>query len=98
MFYERVRKFKLTPSIKTLFGLAKGFGRLFVKTSLEKTLGFDRGYAYFQDFIPDNDSDIRVIIIGDKAFGIKRMTRNNDFRASGSGLISYEIEDIPKEV
>ena len=97
LFYERIRKFKLKPSLTTLFGLIKGVGRLFIKTRLEKVLGPDGGYAYFQDFIPRNDSDIRVIIIGEKAFGIKRMVRSNDFRASGSGLISYNIDDIPKE-
>ncbi len=97
LFNERIRKFKLTPSHKTLLGLAKGVARLFVPTDLEKTLGKDRGYAYFQEFIPNNDSDIRVIIIGEKAFGIKRMVRKNDFRASGSGLISYNINDIPNE-
>jgi glutathione synthase/RimK-type ligase-like ATP-grasp enzyme len=37
-----------------------------------------------------NDSDIRVITIGDKAFAIKRMTRPNDFRASGGGNTKYE--------
>jgi glutathione synthase/RimK-type ligase-like ATP-grasp enzyme len=46
--------------------------------------------VYFQDFIPNNDSDIRVIVIGDKAFAIKRMVRADDFRASGSGTILYE--------
>lgn len=97
LFNERIRKFKLNPSRKTLIGLAKGLARLFVPTDLEKTLGKDRGYAYFQEFIPNNDSDIRIIIIGEKAFGIKRMVRKNDFRASGSGLISYDIDDIPKE-
>lgn len=43
-----------------------------------------------QDFIPNNDHDIRVIVIGDKAFAIKRMVRKNDFRASGSGNILYD--------
>jgi len=40
--------------------------------------------------MPDNDHDIRVIIIDGKAFAIKRMVRTNDFRASGSGNIQYE--------
>ena len=54
-----------------------------------------KGYVYFQDFIPDNKYDIRVIVIGSKAFAIKRMVRENDFRASGSGHIVYEKEEIP---
>lgn len=52
------------------------------------------GYVYVQDFIPGNSFDIRVIVIGSRAFGIKRMVRKNDFRASGSGNIIYDHDQI----
>lgn len=55
------------------------------------------GYAYFQDFMPDNQFDIRIIVIGDKAFAIKRMVRKDDFRASGSGNIIYDKIEIPEK-
>jgi hypothetical protein len=97
LFKDRKRKFKHKQSKETIIGLFKGFVRLFVATKFEKVMGREKGYAYFQDFIPNNDSDIRIIIIGKRAFGIKRMVRENDFRASGSGIISYDINDIPKE-
>lgn len=42
------------------------------------------GYVYFQDFVQNNDSDIRVLVIGNRAIAKKRMNRKNDFRASGS--------------
>jgi glutathione synthase/RimK-type ligase-like ATP-grasp enzyme len=54
--------------------------------------GRERGYIYFQDYIPGNEFDIRIVIVGDKAFAIKRMVRKDDFRASGSGMILYEKE------
>ncbi|WP_093883126.1 hypothetical protein [Syntrophus gentianae] len=57
----------------------------------------DKGYVYFQDFIPENTHDIRVIVIGKRAFAIKRMIRENDFRASGSGKIIYGHEEINLE-
>ena len=76
----------------TLEDLLKGFYRLIKKPAFSIVAGKEVGYVYFQDFIPGNDSDIRVIVIGDKAFAIKRMTRKNDFRASGSGDIVYEKE------
>jgi glutathione synthase/RimK-type ligase-like ATP-grasp enzyme len=56
--------------------------------------GNEKGYAYFQDFIPNNTYDIRIIVIGDKAFGIKRVNRENDFRASGSGKILYDKNEL----
>ncbi len=70
--------------------LLKATGRLFFTTEYSRMQGTEKGYIYFQDFIPNNDFDIRVIVIGDHAFAIKRMTRKNDFRASGSGTIFYE--------
>jgi glutathione synthase/RimK-type ligase-like ATP-grasp enzyme len=69
---------------------AKSIRRVFVSTRFAKTVGNQKGYVYFQEFIPNNDSDIRVIVIGDKAFAIKRMTRPNDFRASGGGVIMFD--------
>lgn len=56
--------------------------------------GKECGYAYFQEFIPNNTYDIRVCVVGNKAFGLKRYTRDNDFRASGSGNISYSKVEI----
>jgi glutathione synthase/RimK-type ligase-like ATP-grasp enzyme len=57
-------------------------------------MGNEVNYLYFQEFIPNNDSDIRIIVIDGKAFGIKRMNRENDFRASGSGFILYDKDSI----
>lgn len=48
------------------------------------------GYVYFQDFIPENDYDTRLIIIENKAYGMHRKVRTGDFRASGSSEYSYE--------
>ncbi|MDD2674382.1 MAG: hypothetical protein PHF81_05830 [Flavobacterium sp.] len=72
----------------------KGVVRLFWKPDYARLFNNERGYVYFQEFVPNNDSDIRIIVIDGKAFGIKRMTRENDFRASGSGLILYDKELI----
>ena len=74
--------------------LLKSIRRLFVSTRFARTVGNQKGYIYFQEFIPNNSYDIRVIVIGDRAFAIKRMVRPNDFRASGSGNIKYEKSEI----
>ena len=55
----------------------------------------EKGYVLFQEFIPNSIFDIRVIVINNKAFAIKRMVRNGDFRASGSGNISFNVAEIP---
>lgn len=77
-----------------LVGLSKGIGRLFITPEFSKLQSNEKGYAYFQDFVEGNDSDIRIIVIGNKAFAIKRLVRPNDFRASGSGRIVYDKSAI----
>ena len=84
---ERWRKFRLGKA--TLFDLLKGVGRLMHKPAYSRIIGRERGYVYFQDFIPDNTFDIRIIVIDKKAFALKRIVRANDFRASGSGDFKY---------
>lgn len=85
---ERLRLFKKgkTDSKNVLRGIV----RLAYPPAYSKVAGKENGYAYFQDFIPGNDHDIRVVVIDEKAFAIKRMVRDNDFRASGSGNILYD--------
>lgn len=92
---ERVRKFRLGKT--DLWDVIKGIVRLVYTTDYSRVSGREVGYVYFQDFIPLNSYDIRVIVIGNKAFAIKRMVRANDFRASGSGSIFYEKEHFQEE-
>lgn len=52
------------------------------------------GYFYVQEFLPKNDCDTRITIIGNRAFGFRRMVRPGDFRASGSGFVDVDPEAI----
>lgn len=92
---ERVRLFKARKT--TFFDVSKGVVRLFYTTQYARVTGKEMGYVYFQQFIPQNDSDIRVCVVGDKAFAIKRMVRKNDFRASGSGIVLYDKKYFNEE-
>jgi glutathione synthase/RimK-type ligase-like ATP-grasp enzyme len=53
-----------------------------------------KNYAYFQKFLAGNTFDTRITVIGRRAFGFRRYTRQRDFRASGSGNIDYMKEGI----
>jgi glutathione synthase/RimK-type ligase-like ATP-grasp enzyme len=55
-----------------------------------------RGYVYFQEFLPGNGFDTRIIVIGHRAFGFLRLNRPNDFRASGSGRTVYDPDRIDR--
>lgn len=92
---ERWRKFRLG---KTNFqDLIEGVVRFVLPPPYARKRGREKGYVYFQEYVPDNTFDIRIIIIGDRAFAIKRMIRKDDFRASGSGMILYEKEHFTDE-
>jgi glutathione synthase/RimK-type ligase-like ATP-grasp enzyme len=92
---ERWRKFCLGKN--NFLDIIKGLIRFIYPTKYARVAGKERGYVYFQDFIANNEFDIRVIVINDKAFAIKRMVRENDFRASGSGIIKYEKNNFDEK-
>ncbi|MBK8683460.1 MAG: hypothetical protein IPN31_16425 [Bacteroidetes bacterium] len=87
---ERFRKYRKGKT--NLKDVLKGVVRLVKPLDYVKVSGKEIGYIYFQEFIPGNDHDIRVVVIGNKAFAIKRLVRKNDFRASGAGDILYAKE------
>lgn len=73
------------------YDVAKYLGLfLFPKLRGIHLLSRHKGYVYFQEFIPNDGFDYRMIVIGEKAFAIRRQSREGDFRASGSGIISYD--------
>ncbi|MBA7506226.1 hypothetical protein ES706_04907 [subsurface metagenome] len=97
---ELVAKLRTHSGRKSLDLLGK-IGR-FPQTALKiyrinKYLGREKGYVYFQDFVPDNQLDTRITVIGNRAFGFTRNVRERDFRASGSGSIDYSLNRINPE-
>lgn len=91
-FKERYRQFKNKRI--SLFSLIKSSFRLILPTRYSKMSGREVGYIYFQDFIENDGFDTRVIVIGDKAFAMKNIVRENDFRASNSGNFVFDKEEI----
>jgi hypothetical protein len=95
---ERYYILNRDKNLKGLRLFLGGFARILVPTMTEKYSSCENGYIYFQDFIPDNGFDTRLVIIGDRCFGFIRYNRKNDFRASGSGDIAYGKEFINEEM
>lgn len=93
------QKLRLAKQIRNPFKLIKKVKNFLKKNKENKNLfPNERGYAYFQQFLPNNNFDTRIIVIGDIAFGIVRYNRDNDFRASGSGKLSLLAKDIDLEM
>ena len=96
-FTDCLIKYKRDKDSAHFFSLLKSMVRLFIPTRFEKINGREIGYVYFQDFIPNNSFDIRIMAIGNRAYGTKRIVRMNDFRASGGGLSIYDPKQIDIE-
>jgi glutathione synthase/RimK-type ligase-like ATP-grasp enzyme len=89
------KRFRTARQRHDMLGVVKRLPRtLATIRQLNQALGHERGYIYFQDFIPDNQFDTRVTIIGNRAFAYTRNVRPGDFRASGSGDVVYDIQRI----
>lgn len=57
-----------------------------------------RGYLLVQEFLPGNEFDTRITVIGNRAFGFRRFNRPDDFRASGSGRIDFDHTKVDLEI
>ena len=105
MFTKGVNSFKAPLNLNfkiafkgILYNLKRYFSnRIPLAKKKNKLVGKEFHYAYFQEFLPKNDHDIRILVIGDKAIGLKRLVAKNSFKASGSGIILYDHELIPIE-
>jgi glutathione synthase/RimK-type ligase-like ATP-grasp enzyme len=58
----------------------------------------ERQYVFFQEFIPNNAWDYRLMIVGERCWGFRRFVRPNDFRASGSHNWDVDHTRIPLEI
>lgn len=92
--YLKERFCKWRDNKDSIVGVLKGVYRLFVIPVFAKMHSRERGYVYFQEFIPDNSFDTRVVVIGgERALYERRYCRKGDFRASGSGEFEYVDAD-----
>jgi glutathione synthase/RimK-type ligase-like ATP-grasp enzyme len=56
-----------------------------------------KNYVLFQEFLPNNAFDHRIVIIGKRAFGFRRFNQPNDFRASGSSKKDIDPQNVDPE-
>ncbi len=54
-----------------------------------------KNYIFFQDYVPNDGYDIRVIVVGNRLFGYYRKVLKGDFRASGMNQV--EKKALPEK-
>lgn len=92
------QKLRIAKQIKDPIKLARKTIGFFKKNKRERTLAnAEKGYVYFQEFMSNNAFDTRIIVVGEIAFGIRRFNKENDFRASGSGKLDFDVSKIDLE-
>lgn len=96
-FRERVWQLRRDRSGRALVNVLRGLYRAVWPNRTMAKLPRHFDYVYFQDFIPNNDSDVRVMVVGERVCAAKRSVRDGDFRASGSGKVIYQKDLIPKD-
>lgn len=95
---DALKRYRAAKRRSDLLNVVKRIPQVLVKIqNFKRMMGREKGYVYFQDFIPGNDFDTRVTIIGDRAFAYTRNVRPGDFRASGSGDIVYDTGRIDRK-
>ncbi|HON17716.1 MAG TPA: hypothetical protein PK990_00940 [Salinivirgaceae bacterium] len=92
-FKEQLRKYSQKKN--SLLEVLKPLTHIIIPYKIERAKGREKGYVYFQDFIPNCEYDLRLQFIGDRCYAMKRFVRKNDFRASGAGNIDYDGSKIP---
>ena len=89
---SRIIDVRKDTNSENFMSLLKSILRIFIPTEVEKYSSKQKGYIYFQDFIPNNDYDNRIVVMRGKCYAVRRYNRENDFRASGSGNWAFEKE------
>jgi glutathione synthase/RimK-type ligase-like ATP-grasp enzyme len=87
---NQIWKFKRDKTFRRFLGIINGLRILLMGSNSENILAKEKGYVYFQEFLPNNDFDTRVQVIGNRAFFVRRFNRTGDFKASGSGKLKFD--------
>ena len=87
----RFQHFDVKKEVRRIARIGK---RLVTRVDIDSFWQKEKNYIYFQKFLPQNKYDTRITVIGGRAFAYRRFTRDNDFRASGSGKINYDKNEI----
>lgn len=88
--YKAYSKLQSSKDLKMIVSRVKKIPQFLNTRKHAKMMPIEKGYCYFQEFIPNEGYDLKVVVIGDKMTFCARSVRKNDFRASGGGDCYYD--------
>ena len=74
-------KLKVAKNLKGILNRLKKAPNFFRLVKNGKMFPREKGYVYFQDFIPGNEYDLRIAVVDNYICAFKRKVRAGDFRA-----------------
>ena len=98
LVYKSFSKIQSTHDWKTFVSRFKRIPEFLRTRRNGKHLPVERGYCYFQEFIPNNSYDIKVVVVNNKLSYFCRKTRKGDFRASGGGDFYFDRSLVTQAV
>lgn len=90
LLYKSFSKIQSTHDFSTFVSRVKRIPEFLNTRKNAKKMPIEKGYCYFQEMIPNDGYDIKVVVVGDKLSYFCRQVRKGDFRASGGGAFYYD--------
>jgi glutathione synthase/RimK-type ligase-like ATP-grasp enzyme len=97
-FYKAYSKAQSSRNWKTFASRLKKVPEFMRTRRQAKRFPAEKGYCYFQEFIPNDGTDIKAVVVGNKLGFLVRAARRGDFRASGSGDITYDRRRMSRQI
>lgn len=98
IIFKAKSNIKSSTNMKTLISRFKRIPDFIQSFTSANILPNEKGYVFFQEFIPNDGYDLKVVVVGDKLSFLARDVRKGDFRASGGGTIKYDHSLLTKEI
>lgn len=98
ILFKGKSNFTSSKSFDVLFKRIKRIPEFLRNYKKSKLFPNEKNYVYFQEFIPNDGFDLKVVVVGDKLSYIARNVRKGDFRASGGGSLYYDRSLITRQI
>jgi glutathione synthase/RimK-type ligase-like ATP-grasp enzyme len=98
IFLKAKSQYLSSKSWEIMKGRIKKIPEFLHTLSRAKMFPKEKGYVLFQEFIPNDGYDLKIVVIGDKLSFIGRNVRKGDFRASGGGDLFFDKCLISKNI
>lgn len=96
--YKAYSKLQSSKDIHMIISRVKKIPQFLNTRNNAKMMPIEKGYCLFQEYIPNDGYDLKVVVVNDKLTYFARRIRKNDFRASGGGDIFYDNDLISDDI